>query len=477
MFLGRLWFLNLRRDKSHAYQYSQAQEEDKRTHEGALAYMNLSDEQRLRRAVLACMLWEDEFYEDGEAISARITSLAAKVKPEIVAKLAIEARTKMHLRHAPLLLLTVLVKTGAGKEKLVADTITTVIQRADELSELVAIYWRNGKRPLSAQMKKGLARAFTKFDGYALAKYDRPGPVRLRDVLFLVHAKPKAEEQAETWKKLAAKDLDSPDTWEVALSGGADKRVTFERLLKEGKLGYLALLRNLRNMSEAGVDDKLVKKAILARKGAERVLPFRYIAAARAAPSFEPEIDKAMLAGLAQAPKLPGRTLIIIDVSGSMYGGPMSKRSDMNRALAACALGAIARELCEEPLIYATAGSDASRVHQTALVPARRGMALVDAIYGLCKPLGGGGIFLNQVMRFLEPKHGGVDRTIVITDEQDCGLGDEDSPLMAPTFGRTNYMINVGSFRNGVGYGNWVHLDGFSEQVLRYVAEFETAFH
>ncbi len=443
-----------------------------KTHEGAEAFAPLDDMSQLRRSVLSCMLWEDEFYEDGETISARIGDLAARVDPEALAKLAIEARTKMNLRHVPLLLLTVLVRTGAKREKLVANTVAEVIQRADELSELVAIYWRNGRKPLSAQLKKGLARAFEKFDAYELAKYDRPGPVRLRDVLFLVHAKPKAAEQAETWKKLAAKELDSPDTWEVALSGGADKRETFERLLKTGKLGYLALLRNLRNMTDAGVDQRLVEKAILARKGAERVLPFRYIAAAKAAPGLEPAIDKAMLAGLAQAPKLRGRSLVIIDVSGSMYGGLMSRKSGMNRALAASALGAIAREICEDPLIYATAGNDVTRVHATQRVPARRGMALVDAIYGLCQPLGGGGIFLNQVMRFLEPKHPKADRVIVITDEQDCGLAG-DSPLEAPAFGKANYMINVGSHRNGIGYGPWVHIDGFSEQVLRYIAEYE----
>jgi len=446
-----------------------------RTHEGARA-VKLDDELRLRRSVLANLLWEDEFYEDGETVSARITSLAEKVKPEVVAALAIEARTKMNLRHVPLLLLTVLAKTGAKKEKLVANTVVEVIQRADELSELVAVYWRNGKRPLSAQLKKGLARAFAKFDAYQLAKYDRPGPVRLRDVLFLVHAKPKAAEQAETWKKLAAKELDSPDTWEVALSAGADKRETFTRLLHDNKLGYLALLRNLRNMAEAGVDEALVRGAITARKGAERVLPFRYVAAAAAAPVFEEALDTAMVAGLAQVPKLPGRTLLIIDVSGSMYGSLLSRRSDMNRARVACALGAIAREICEEPLIYATAGNDGTRVHKTEMVPARRGMALVDAIYAMCKPLGGGGIFLNQVMRHLQPKHPDVDRIIVITDEQDCGVRAGDSPLDAPAFGRWNYMINVASNRNGVGYGKWVHFDGFSEHVLRYIAEYERTF-
>lgn len=105
-------------------------------------------------------------------------------------------------------------------------------------------------------------------------------------------------------------------------------------------------------------------------------------------------------------------------------------------------------------------------------------MALVDAIYGMCQPLGGGGIFLNQVMRFLEPKHPNVDRVIVITDEQDCGLAG-DSPLEAPAFGRVNYMINVGSFRNGIGYDKdkWVHIDGFSEQVLQYISAYEKLYH
>src|SRR5688572_19783713 len=123
-----------------------------RTHEGAPAHASLSDEQRLRRSVLSCMLWEDEFYEDGETVSARIAALASLLDPEIVARLAIEARSKMNLRHAPLLLLTALARTGAKREKLVANTVAEVIQRADELSELVAIYWRNGRRPLSAQL-------------------------------------------------------------------------------------------------------------------------------------------------------------------------------------------------------------------------------------------------------------------------------------------------------------------------------------
>jgi len=239
------------------------------THEGAPAIV-LNAEQRLRRSVLSCLLWEDEFYEDGLAIADRVAALAAELEPSVVAALAVEARERFNLRHAPLMLLNVLARTGSGTS-LVSETLARVIQRADELSEFLAIYWRNGRKPLSKQVKLGLAAAFVKFDAYQLAKYDRDGPVKLRDVLFLVHAKPKDEAQAALWKQVASRTLPSPDTWEVALSSGADKRESFERLLAERKLGYLALLRNLRNMDQAGVDEALVKDAILARRGAERV--------------------------------------------------------------------------------------------------------------------------------------------------------------------------------------------------------------
>ena len=102
----------------------------------------------------------------------------------------------------------------------------------------------------------------TKFDAYQLAKYDRDGPVRIRDVLFLVHAKPKDAAQEKVWKELVDGTLAAPDTWEVALSAGKDKRETFERLIAENKLGGLALLRNLRLMQNAGVPRATIAAAI-----------------------------------------------------------------------------------------------------------------------------------------------------------------------------------------------------------------------
>ena len=417
------------------------------THEGAPA-VRLTAEQALRRSVLSCLLWEDEFYEDGQAIADRITALAAEVAPAAVAALAIEAREDFKLRHAPLMLLCALVKSGSGA--LVADTIARVIQRADEVTEFVALYWRHGKRPLAKQMKLGLARAIGKFDAYQLAKYDRDGPIKLRDVLFLVHAKPKDEAQAALWKGLADRTLASPDTWEVALSGGADKRETFERLLAERKLGYLALLRNLRNMDQAGVDEAVVKDAILARRGAERVLPFRYVAAARAAPRFEPWLDQALAETILESPVLAGRTIVLVDVSGSM-GVRLSGRSDLTRMDAAATLASV---IPGDVRVFTF--SNAVRE-----VPPRRGMAGVDAVV---RSQPHGGTELGKAVAHVNGlRH---DRLIVITDEQTADR--VPSPVAAKA-----YMVNVASARNGVGYGRWTHLDGFSEAVLRFIPEHE----
>jgi len=104
---------------------------------------------------------------------------------------------------------------------------------------------------------------------------EMPSCIKLRDVLFLSHAKPRDAAQAGVWKKLIWGRLNPPDTWEVALSSGADKREAWERLLREQKLGALALLRNLRNMREAGVDESLVLSALETMSTA-RVLPFRF---------------------------------------------------------------------------------------------------------------------------------------------------------------------------------------------------------
>lgn len=436
------------------------------THEGGQA-ARMTARQALRRSVLSCMLFESEFYEEGEDIAARIVRLAGEVTDHDLEQLTIEARSQFNLRHVPLMLLS-----AAAKHKtLKAETVYATIQRADELAELLAIHAKiNGVTPdklkgiIPSQMKRGIAAAFTKFNEYSLAKYNRDGAVKLRDALFLSHAKPLDEAQAALWKRLIAGELAVPDTWEVSLSAGADKAETFTRLIKEGKLGYLALLCNLRNMMGEGVDPNLVKRAIIAREnGADRVLPFRYVAAARACPQLEPAIDQALSECILASPVFDGTTAVLVDVSGSMEA-KLSQRSDLTRMDAAAALACL---IHGDRRVF----SFSDKVVEVA---PRNGMAGVDAILR-SQTYSGTALFDAVAKVQTTIKH---DRIIVITDEQAMGgsrfggLSGSLKAMPAPIAKRA-YVINVASAQNGVGYGPWTHIDGFSEAVLRYILELE----
>lgn len=426
------------------------------THEGAPA-RPMNPMQALRRSVMSCLLWEREFYEDGEEIGQRIARLAAEIAPSDLAALAVEVRREGKLRHVPLLLLSVLAERGKGAP--VAAAIEQTIGRADELAELLAVHAARNKvspaamkRTISAQMKRGLAAALGKFDEYQLAKYDRDGAIKIRDVIRLVHPKPKDAEQAALWKRAMDRELATPDTWEVALSGGADKREAFTRLLTERKLGYLALLRNLRNMAEAGVDAGLMREAIVARHGgAQNVLPFRYIAAARACPQMEPALDQALAEAALEMPVLDGTTAALVDVSGSM-DARLSARSDLTRMDAAAALASV---IHGDRRVFTFS-------HQVVEVPPRLGMAGVDAVL---RSQPHGGTYLGQAVAAInsQVKH---DRLIVVTDEQ-------SHDRVPDPVAKRAYVINVASARNGVGYGRWIHIDGFSESVLRFIHEYE----
>ena len=420
------------------------------THEGAKA-KRINPEQQLRRSVLSCLLFEKEFYEDGERIASRILSACDKCSFDVVSRLAVEARKSHGLRHVPLLLLLALIKKG-GK---VASVINEVISRPDELAELLAIYWKDGKKPIPKQMKIGLSKAFNKFNEYQFAKWNRDNAIKLRDVMFLVHPKPKDDQQAEIFKKLADKTLEAPDTWEVRLSGGEDKREVFEDLLKRNKLGYIALLKNLRNMLGSGVDVALIQEALLNNKS-QGVLPYQFIAAAEyGGARLEPVIEKAMLKNIENRSKIKGKTVLLVDVSGSMGWG-MAGLSKMRRLDAACGLAILLSSQCENLRVITFS-------NQAVEVPPRQGFALRDAVLNSQPHMG---TYLGATVKVVD-RDFEYDRMIVITDEQ------SHDPVPDPK--GNAYMINVASNKNGVGYGPWTHIDGFSQSVVDYIQELELA--
>ena len=268
-------------------------------HEGAKAW-RMSPEWELYTTVVTTMGVEDKFYESGQDRVKRIASLVRKVDAEFVAQLAIYAREEMQLRSVPLLLLVELAKCHRG-DSLVSRAVSRTVQRADEITELLMCYqWRSSKKDLSGlsnQLRKGLAEAFCHFDEYQFAKYDRRNrKVTLRDALLLVHPKPKDAAQAELFRKILNGTLDTPYTWETELSATGKQKFSsaaerdealcekWQQLIRSGRLGYMAMMRNLVNMTNLCIDDE--SKEMVCRRLSDpeavrksRQLPFRFLSA------------------------------------------------------------------------------------------------------------------------------------------------------------------------------------------------------
>lgn len=425
------------------------------THEGGPAQRGTALMQ-FRRIISTCLLFENTFYESGVDIAANLEQAASKLPFDELITETIRAKD-LGLRHVPLYAALLLTKQYDGKR--VGDTITNVIRRADELAEIIALYWKDGKQPLSNQLKRGIANAFGKFNAYQFGKYKgAKNAVSLQDSIRLVHPKADDEERNLLYKQIASDTLPTPDTWEVALSAGADKKATWERLLSENKLGALALLRNLAGMEKAGVDRTLVLES-LSKANTKGIFPFQFVTALRAAAFFARGIDDAMLRTAAGASKLSGTTVVLVDVSGSM-DHPMSAKSAASYLDAAASVAVELNERCIDCRILTFSNS-------LVEVAGVRGIGLMQAI---ARSQMHGGTYLGvslQTMMDKEIVQG--NRLVVITDEQSADRVPKDIG-----FSR-GYMVNVTPYRYGVSTGadKWVHINGFAAGLVDWIVQEE----
>lgn len=438
---------------------------------GALAARQ-SNVALLRRAVLANLLWEDVAYMDGVSVANEIKRLIPLCPAIDVYNIALEARLMQKLRHTPLFIAVEMCKYPEHK-LFVKDLLPRIITRADMLTDFLAIYWKDGKKPIANQVKKGLELAFHNFNEYKLAKYDRDAAIKLRDVMFLVHAKPKNQYEQELFKKVADRTLTPPETWEVLLSRGEDKKATWTKLITEKKIGGLAMLRNIANMQRADVDRRIIQQG-LANLRSSMLLPLDFWKAARMNPKFDRDIEDAMIEAYKNLPKLPGKTLFIVDVSGSM-GYLTSGNSTFNRMDQACAMAILAANQCEDYELVATAGNDGSRIQASEWIRyPKRGFALAPQIMDTRKRIGGGGIFTRQCLEWCKSKFSDkkFDRIIIFSDSQDCDYADRRIPK---PFGTYNYICDVSAHTKGVNYkGVWTaEISGMSEHFLTYIAALE----
>ncbi|MES1218527.1 MAG: TROVE domain-containing protein [Bacteroidota bacterium] len=330
-------------------------------YEGEKAFV-LTPQLELYTAVASAGL-SDQFYEKASDKLQRLRELIAKNDAAFVAKLAIYVRVKMYLRTVPMVLTVELAKlqTGTG---IVSKLTNRVVQRADEITELLAYYALANERTsvkklnkLSKQLQKGLAEAFNKFDEYQFAKYNRDAAVKLKDALFLVHPKAKDEAQQILFDKIVKDELQVPYTWEVELSvlgqqkfdsvelKQASFKAKWEELILSNKLGYMATLRNLRNILEAEVSKETLNKVCEYLGDAKAVakskqLPFRFLAAYRELKQLNNgrvskvlnALENAVLQSAANIAGYDENTKVVIaaDVSGSMQKAISAKSKVQN---------------------------------------------------------------------------------------------------------------------------------------------------
>lgn len=299
-------------------------------------------------SILLTSFADESYYEKQPDTLDRLKGLIKECKKEFAAKAAVYARTIFGMRSISHVAASELAKYIGG-EKWAKDFYYAIIHRPDDMSEILSYHISKNGKPTNA-MKKGLGKAFGKFDQHTLAKYRGEGKtIKLVDVANIAHPKP-SDKNKEAIALLMKGELNSTDTWESELTRAGQsasndeekndlKKEVWVRLVKEKKIGYFALLRNLRNIMEQApeimpqaiellTDERLIKKSL--------VLPFRYLTAYGEIEKLETKkvfekdvvnnvevlkaIEKAITLSISNLPILTGKTVILSDNSGSMRG-------------------------------------------------------------------------------------------------------------------------------------------------------------
>jgi len=384
--------------------------------EGATAYP-MNDKEKLVTQVLTSFFNENKFYGDNSQDILNTVRNVIKTEAKFVANLCIYARNEMHLRTISHVLVSELAKSTEGKEY-VRKTLNKIIERPDDMTEVLAYYLNTYGKPIPNSVKKGLADNFGKFDEYQLAKYNRKNTIKLKDILCLAHPKAKDERQSDLWKRLLEDRLETPVTWEKELSTKGNTKETWERLIEENRLGYMAMLRNLRNIIKSGASN--LNKVYEYLTDEERVLknkqlPFRYYSAYKTLKNegigtskIYDALETAIKISTKNIDRLTGKTLIAADVSGSM-NFPISKKSDLTCAEVAVLMLSIANYICEETI---TKTFD-NYLYTCNLATQNGIIANANSI-----KVNGGGTDITLPLRYLLDRKIFVDRIIILSDNE-----------------------------------------------------------
>lgn len=452
--------------------------------------------QALFNMTVTSLYGKDSYYETADRRVARLAEAVDNVVAQAVyvqnsnnlnfiANTIIYARTVMNIRSMPIVL-TILFAQALRKYGLKYDNLRSVvrdvIQRADEITDLYAYALTvfENKKAVPMAIKRGVGDAFNKFDAYNFAKYDRADGVKFRDVLRIVHPVAASVEQGTIFAKIINESLETPYTWETELSRNGQlaeserksKSQLWTELLSSGKVGYMALLRNLRNIGEAKVAPAVMKEFVYDRlSNKEQVLkskqlPFRFFTALEATKQFgdnklRKALGDAVEHSLGNVPAIGNNVWIIIDCSGSMSWG--KKNIGMTPIQTATMFGgALAKAHRDSTNVKITMFSDEAK-H----IPVDTDEKVLTIVEKLMSKVYGGGTNLNAALN-LQPTLGfEPDTVIILSDMQVNSLTHKNvSTMFKP--GTVCVAVNLEGYDSTPvsDIDGWLQLSGWSDRIF-----------
>lgn len=421
--------------------------------EGYVAY-GMTDKAKLVTQVLCSFFDEKQFYGKNTEDMKQTIQRVIQKDPQFVSNLAVFARREFNMRSVSHVLTAYLAHEEMGKP-FVRKTVKGVSLRGDDVTEIMSFYLSTFGKPIPNSLKKGVNDVLIGFDEYTLAKYKGEGKtVKMRDLLCLCRPKPKDKAQEAMWRRCLEGNLAIPETWETQLSANGNNAETWEKLIDDGKLNYMAALRNLRNILSAqpsNIDKVFSKLSDPEAVRRSKQLPFRFLSAYKSVANIGGSkvfdvLEAAVDASVDNIPKLPGTTVIAVDTSGSM-SSPVSAKSDIRCAEVGMMLGVIANRICDNAIFY-TFDSDIRKKS----ISTRGGI-----LYAVAHEAAAGGCTRMELpfTRMIRD-HIKADRIIVISDNQ-CNSGYYNKPVQ--TF--------ADNYRRETGNDIWVHaidLQGYGTQ-------------
>jgi 60 kDa SS-A/Ro ribonucleoprotein len=414
---------------------SEAKATATRNHEGGLAF-NVSPELELVLRSATCLVEEPKFYGKTGDTEIAIKEIVAKVAtrdPEFILQLAAYARNELYLRSLPQMLMIEAMQYQQCKQYVKAYA-PLIMKRADEITESLAYFiakngkiGTEGKASLPHCYRDALVAQMCNLTEYEVGKYKAGNKkeVTFKDVLRLVHPVPMDVATEKLFKAIINDTVEIPETWETYISANGSTKETWEHIIP--KMGYMALLRNLRNFVEKKVSihyldmalDKLANDEEIAKS---KQFPFRFLSASRELSKVSDANDPFILKPIQKAlnyaietsvknvPRLKGRTFILVDNSGSMDNAQVSRMSSVNAKEVAGVMGALAYKISKNPIVGVFA--------ETFKIVDIDGMRLLDAAEKISSTDVGGSTYAYKGIEYLHNNAITIDRIILLSDMQ-----------------------------------------------------------